>query len=166
MPEIAPRIDPRKIGLVGYSFGGWAVLATPEQDDRVGSIVAMAPAGNSKPLPGIIPATLTFRWNSAVPTLFLVADRDRYTPLDGQRELLERAPAPKRMFVLKDADHGHFADEITQPGCSTESAHAFSRGLALAHFDATLKHSAAATRFLDRDPIRALHERGIGAGLP
>ena len=166
IPELTTRIDPQRIGLLGYSFGGWAVLATPEHDDRVRAIVAMAPAGNSKPLPGIIPATLTFRWKSDVATLFLVADHDRFTPLDGARELLERAPEPKRMFVLKDADHGHFAEEITDPGCSAESAHAFSCGLALAHFDARLKRSAEAARFLDVDPIRALHENGIEAGLP
>jgi len=166
VPKAVPQIDAERIGLLGYSFGGWAVLAMPEQDDRVRAIVAMAPAGNSKPLPGISPAALTFRWKRDVATLFLVADHDRFTPLEGQRELLARAPEPKRMFVLRDAGHGHFADEITGPGCSPESAHSFSRGLALAHFDAVLKRVAEAVRFLDGEPLRALHENGVEAGLP
>jgi hypothetical protein len=70
------------------------------------------------------------------------------------------------LFVLRDADHGNFADDITEPGCSPESAHAFSRGLALAHFDAVLKRDAKAERFFADDPLRALHESGVEAGLP
>jgi dienelactone hydrolase len=158
----AERIDGSRIGLLGYSFGGWAVLATPEHDDRIRAIVAMAPAGNSKPLPGIIPATLTFAWRSEVATLFLVAERDRFTPLPGQYELLERAPGEKRMFILKDADHGHFGDEVTDPGVSAEHAHTFARGLALAHFDSVLKGSGDATAML-ADGVSQLARRGVAA---
>lgn len=32
-----------RAGLVGHSFGGWTVLATAEEDDRVASVVAMGP---------------------------------------------------------------------------------------------------------------------------
>ena len=157
-------IDDKRLGLIGYSFGGWAVLAVPEVDDRVSAIVAMAPAGNSKPLPGIIPATLTFAWRREVSTLFLVAERDRFTPLPGQYELLERAPSPKRMFILRGADHQHFGDVIDpEDGCPTEAAHLFTRALALAHMDAVLKKSAAAETFLAGDTLAALHERGVEA---
>ena len=161
----AHLVDTGRIGLIGYSFGGWAVLATPEQDDRVRAIVAMAPAGNSKPLPGIIPAMLTFDWRSEVSTLFLVAERDRFTPIAGQYELLERAPGPKRMFILRDADHGHFGDEITDPGATAEHAHLFTRGLAVAHFDAVLGSRPDAAAFLDR-AVDMLRQRGVAAALP
>jgi dienelactone hydrolase len=162
--ELAGRIDERRIGLIGWSFGGWAALATPEVEDRVGALLALAPAGNSQPLPGIIPATLTFAWKREVPTLFLVAERDRFTPLAGQYELFERTPSRKRMFVLRDADHQHFADEIDEPGsCSPEHAHLFTRGLGLAHFDAVLKGSYEAQRFLEDDPAAVLRERGVDA---
>jgi pimeloyl-ACP methyl ester carboxylesterase len=100
--------------------------------------LALAPAGNSRPLPGIIAATLTFAWKREAPTLFLVAERDRFTPLSGQDELFERAPSAKRMFILRDADHQHFADQIDEPGnCPPEDAHLFARGLARA-MDAAL----------------------------
>jgi predicted dienelactone hydrolase len=158
----ADSIDRDRIGLVGHSFGGWAVLAVPEVDDRVRAIVAMAPAGNSKPLPGIIPATLTFAWRREVATLFLVAECDRFTPLAGQYELLERAPARKRMFILRDADHGHFADEITDRGCAPEDAHTFVRGLALAHFDAVLKERRDAEAFFG-GALEALEAGGVAA---
>jgi predicted dienelactone hydrolase len=159
-----PAIDEQRIGLVGWSFGGWAVLATPEVDERVAAVVALAPAGNSKPLPGIIPATLTFAWNRDVPTLFLVAERDRFTPLSGEYELFERAPSRKRMFILEGADHQHFDDQIVEPGpCSPEHAHAFTRGLSLAHLDAVLRSDRDAESLMEGDPVAALRERGVNA---
>ena len=162
--ELAGRIDEGRIGVIGWSFGGWAALATPEVDDRIGALLALAPAGNSKPLPGIIPATLTFAWSREVPTLFLVAERDRFTPLPGEYELFERTPSRKRMFVLRYADHQHFADQIDDPGmCSPEHAHLFTRALGLAHFEAMLKGNEAAHRFLENDPASLLRERGVEA---
>jgi dienelactone hydrolase len=164
LAEFSDRIDARKIGLVGWSFGGWAALATPEADPRVSAVVALAPGGSSKPLPGIIPATLTFAWSREVPTLFLVAERDRFTPLPGQYELFERTRSAKRMFILRGADHQHFADVIDDPGpCSPESAHVFTRGLALAHFDAVLKEERGALDFLTGDVAGALREHGVDA---
>ena len=161
---LTDRIDEERIGLIGWSFGGWAVLATPEVDDRIGALLALAPAGNSKPLPGIIPATLTFEWSRDVPTLFLVAERDRFIPLPGEYELFERTPSRKRMFVLREADHQHFADRIDDPGmCSPENAHLFTRALGLAHFEAVLKENEAASRFLENDPAARLRERGVEA---
>ena len=74
--------------MIGWSFGGWTVLAAQEVDARCRALIALTPGGNSRPLPGIIPATLTFAWKREVPTLFLVAEQDRFTPLPGQYELI------------------------------------------------------------------------------
>lgn len=162
--EVLDHIDDQRIGLVGWSFGGWTALSALEVDDRFGAVVALAPAGNSKPLPGIIPATLTFAWKREVPALFLVAGRDRFTPLAGQYELFERTPSRKQMFVLGHADHQHFADQFDDPGlCTPEQAHLFTRGLALAHFEAVLNGNAAAQEFLNRDPAADLRARGVDA---
>jgi dienelactone hydrolase len=162
--DISGLIDEDRIGLIGWSFGGWAALSALEVDDRFRAVLALAPAGNSKPLPGIIPATLTFAWKREVPALFLVAERDRFTPLPGQYELFRRTPSPKRMFILRGADHQHFADEIGEPGlCSAEHAHLFTRGLGLAHCDAFLNGNPAARRFMEDDPAARLRERGVDA---
>ena len=142
-------VDPSRIGLVGWSFGGWAVLATPEEDDRVSSVVALAPGGARDPLPGIIPSTQTFAWTREVATLVIAAERDRFIPVDRARDVFERAPLPKRWFVLPDADHGHFSDTIEMDGPATpEVARDFVRTLTLAHFDATLRGDDAAKRLL------------------
>lgn len=162
--DVADHIDGQRIGVIGWSFGGWAALAALEVDDRFRAALALAPAGNSKPLPGIIPATLTFAWKRAVPTMFLIAEKDRFTPLSGQYELFERTPSTKWMFVLRHADHQHFADQIDEPGlCSPEHAHLFTRGLGLAHLTAVLKEHAAARHFVSGDPVAQLKERGVDA---
>jgi dienelactone hydrolase len=163
--ELADQVDGERVGLIGCSFGGWAVLAAPEVDDRFGAVVALAPAGNSRPLPGILPVTLTFAWKREVPTLFLVADRDEATPLPGQYELFERTPSAKRMLVLRNAGHGHFGDQIEPGLCPPEQAHLFTRGLALAHLDAVLKGDRAAERLLADDPAGVLRERGVDASV-
>lgn len=161
--EVSDCIDPRRIGLIGWSFGGWAVLAAPEADERFGAVVALAPAGNSEPLPGIIPTTLTFAWKREVPTLLLAAERDRFTPLPGIIELYERTPSAKQLLILRHADHDHFGDHIEVELCPRYAAHLFTRSLALAHLDAVLKENQAARDFMAHDPTSVLREHGVDA---
>jgi predicted dienelactone hydrolase len=181
-------LDPTAVGIVGHSFGGWTALAAPDVEPRIRSVVALAPGGSSNPRPGIIPATLAFGWDRTVPTLYLAADRDTSTPLDGIIELYRRTPAPRRMVVLRRADHLHFIDDVerehealramTLPAeaawlpaamppiselCSGEQAHLFVRGLTLCHFDATLRHHEPAQRLLSHDVEAQLAARGIDA---
>jgi dienelactone hydrolase len=160
-PELGFAANASGVGVVGWSFGGWTALATPEVDDRVGAVVALAPGGSSNPVPGVIPATLTFEWQREVPTLFLVAERDRFTPLDGIFELLDRTPSAKRLFVLRFADHDHFGDDIEVELCPKQHAHLFTRSLALAHLDAVLKANAAAKQFMAAEPAAVLRARGV-----
>jgi predicted dienelactone hydrolase len=183
-----PEFNTDEVGLVGHSFGGWTVLATPEVDPRIKAVVALAPAGNSKPRPGILKASLTFDWRRNVPTLYLAAARDIPIPLDGIYELMERTRASKRLFVLRRSDHAHFLDNVeqeherirTMPAggdwaymqkemqpieelCSGEEAHLFARGLTVAHFDAVLKGIGASIVFWDQDIPGELKRRGVDA---
>jgi dienelactone hydrolase len=182
------RLDAVRIGLAGHSFGGWTALAAPDVEPRVRAVVALAPGGSSQPKPGVLPLKLAFAWGRAVPALFLAAEQDTPIPLDGVYELFDRAPGPKRMFVLRRADHQHFVDDVegdheavramSFPAdgawipaamrpitelCSGEQAHIFTRGLALAHLDAALRQHGAADRFLAGDAESVLAARGIGA---
>src|SRR5262245_8542953 len=86
-----PPLDTDRVGIVGHSFGGWTALATPESDDRIRAVVALAPAGSSRPPPNIIPATLTFEWRRDVPTLYLVAESDSALPMGGMPQLFDRS---------------------------------------------------------------------------
>jgi dienelactone hydrolase len=181
-------LSPELIAVAGHSFGGWTALAAPEQESRVRAVVALAPGGSSRPLPGVLPLTLAFGWEHVVPVLILTGDCDVPVPLDGVQEIYTRAPEPKRMFVLRRADHQHFADAVetshealramTLPGeaawmtaamlpiselCPAEHGHLFARGLALAHLDSALRGDAGAQEFLASRAESALAAHGVDA---
>jgi dienelactone hydrolase len=181
-------LDPTRIGIVGYSFGGWTALAATAVEWRIRAVVALAPGGSSRPKPGILPGKLTFAWGRDVPTLYLVAENDVMTPLAGMYELFERTPATKRMVILRRADHLHFLDEVegehettrSMPWtgalawipeemrpiaelCSGKQAHLFVRGLTLGHMDAILRRGKEAERFWVGDVDAELAARGVEA---
>ncbi|MBX3024016.1 alpha/beta hydrolase [bacterium] len=184
--EIAPLIDATQIGMSGHSFGGWTTLKLNEREPRIRAALPLAPAGGWTHMPAEpLRRALTFAWPHPVATTYLVADRDSLLPLRGMRELYERTPGAKRLFVLRDADHMHFCDRVEEvhemfravppPGAFTEvaasvppiselvpgeHAYVFTRGLGLAHFDAALRGEAAAAAVLD-DAVAALAERGV-----
>jgi dienelactone hydrolase len=180
------HLDPTRIGIVGHSFGGWTALATPEIEPRIRAIVALAPAGSSRPRPGILPVKLTFDWGRDVPTLYLVAENDISVPLAGMHELLERTPGTKQLITLRRADHAHFVDNVEEAHesvrkmpwtgelawiaeemrpiaefCSREEAHLFARGLTLCHMEAILKEKKEARRFLAGNIEAELAARGV-----
>jgi len=181
-----PALDHSLVGLVGHSLGGWTVLSTAESDARIGTAVALVPGGSYRPMPGVFPLTLTFNRRRDVPTLFLTAANDTPIPLDRVIDVFDRTPGSKRMFVLARADHHHFVDAIEEEHeamratsvvgpaawipaamqafaelASAEQAHAFVRGLTLAHLDATLRALDSAERFLNMEVEAELAARGV-----
>ena len=185
-PEI--RLDPTRIGIVGHSFGGWAALAAPDVEQRIKTIVALAPGGSSRPRPGILPGSLNFAWQRDIPTLYLIAENDTPLPLAGMYELFDRTPPEKLMLVLRRADHCHFLDDVEQQHeamrampvtpelawlpkgmlpiaelCSGEQAHLFVRGLTLCQMDAILKQRKEARQFLAGDVETELAVRRVEA---
>jgi dienelactone hydrolase len=190
LPNDGIAIDIDAIGIVGHSFGGWTALAVPEVDARIRVVVALAPAGSSKPRPGILPVKLTFEWGRDIPTLYLVAENDVALPLRGMYELFERTQSKKQMVVLRRADHAHFMDNVehehetiralplppelaylkneTRPIgelCSGESANLFVRGLTVCHLDAFLKRKWPAEDLLASTIQSELSKRSIDAFL-
>lgn len=184
--EIAPLLDPTRIGMAGHSFGGWTTLKVNERERRIGAALPLAPAGGWTHMPAEpLRRSLTFAWLREVPTAYLVADRDSLLPLRGMRELHQRTPGRARLLVLRNADHMHFCDRVEEihelfraappPGAFAEvarsvppigelvpgeHAHVFTRGLGLAHFDAVLRENDAARAVLD-DAVAVLAARGI-----
>jgi hypothetical protein len=121
-----------------------------------------------------------------VPVLILAAAFDVPIALDGVQEIYLRTPEPRRMFVLRRADHEHFADDVlashekvramTFAGeaarmpaamlpaselCGEKESHAFTRGLTLAHLDASLRDDPAAAAFLAGRAVAELAARHI-----
>ncbi|MBK7974806.1 MAG: dienelactone hydrolase family protein [Deltaproteobacteria bacterium] len=112
--ELASRLDPGRIGVVGHSFGGFTALVASTLDPRIGACVPHAP-------PGILDRALdplkvgnSYRGlplgERSVPTLILAADRDSLCLLEGIDALFAQLGAPKALAVLEPADHFHFAD--------------------------------------------------------
>jgi fermentation-respiration switch protein FrsA (DUF1100 family) len=129
-------------------------------------------------------------WKRAVPSLFLVAERDSLLPLRGMNALLARTPSPKRMVVLANADHLHFCDRADvlhewvrtlplppalQPLlppmppmselCSAEHGYLFVRGLTLAHMDAVLKNEDQASRWIAGDLVASMRNVGVSVDV-
>jgi len=187
-PDLGINLEPARLGIVGHSFGGWTVLATPDDEPRIRAVVALAPGGASQTRPGILPAKLAFRWGRDVPVLYLIAENDVCLPLAGMFEIFERTPASKRMVILRRADHMHFMDHVEEmhewvremPAppelaylaeemrpitelCSGELANLFVRGLTVCHMDAILRQHEDAREFLSGDVAAQLKARGVEA---
>jgi len=184
--------DPERVAVVGHSFGGWTTLMAAGLDPRVRAAVPLAPAGGETDLPvNPFEERLSLAWERAVPTLFVVAERDSLLPLRGMHGLLARTPEPRRMVILEDTDHQHFCDNAEQihelframriPGPWSEldlpsrmapfselvpaaEAEEAVRGLVLAHLDAHLCGRDEAHALLS-DAARSLAERGLRGKL-
>ena len=185
--ERGPRLDLSRIGVSGHSFGGWTALMVSGRDPRIVAALPLAPAGGTTPLGGRrLRDALDFSWSQRVPTLLLAADRDSLLPLPGMEELYRRIPPPKRMSVLRNADHMHFCDRAemvhdmfrrmppakgfaavakqTPPFselCSAGAAVAWVRGLGAAHFDAHLRGDEGAAAWLNGDVVGNVRRLGI-----
>ena len=173
--------------MTGHSFGGWTTLMAVARDTRIRAALPLAPAGGRAAVsPDLLRGTPDFSWGRSVPTLYLVAERDTLLPLDGMHELVARTPDPRRLAVLKNADHMHFCDRVEETHemfrllpqvglfaeimkqirpiaelCPGAHAYDFVCGLGLAHMDAALKQDPGAERVLAGDLEALLAERGI-----
>ena len=188
---LSAHVDLTRIGMTGHSFGGWTTLTYTARDPRVCAALPLAPAGGETPLPADpLRGSVDLRWGRPVPTLYLVADRDTLLPLDGMRGLYARTAAPKRMVVLRNADHMHFCDRVEEvhelfrsmppPGefakvaqsvppiselCAGEDAYVYVRGLGVAHMDAHLKGNEQAAALVAGDIAGVLAARGIAVSV-
>lgn len=177
-----------RVGAVGHSLGGWTVLAAAQADPRVASVVALAPGGSARPRPGVLRLPLDLI--RPVPTLYLTGDKDVPIPVQHVTELFRNTAGRAVMCVLRDADHQHFLDDIATEHeqlralalpaeaawmtaamlpidqlCPPDEAHRFTRGLTLAHLDATLRADETAAAWLTQLTSATLAARGIHASV-
>lgn len=93
----ASNIDPGKIGLVGYSFGGSVALPVALIDERV-SLLAL-----------VSPALLDAGWDQLEqyprPKLVIVGDADSVVRLERFRQYIKDVTNPAQYQLVSGADH-------------------------------------------------------------
>jgi alpha/beta superfamily hydrolase len=100
-----PGVNIDRLWLVGYSFGARVTLAVAASDPRVHGFIAVAPPI----LRGELPRLTSFRG----PKLFLTGEADPYAPPEFLVPWVEGLPEPKRLIILRGADHFFWGDEHT-----------------------------------------------------
>lgn len=107
-----PFLDPKRLGLLGHSFGGWTALKLPALESRVAAICSLAPA--SEPFVGrkaFDPGELPLPKN--VISLVLAARDDVLVDLDTSiLPLGDRLGPNSQIEIVDRADHFHFCDAI------------------------------------------------------
>jgi len=107
------RIDPRRVGVSGHSFGGQTTLRVAAAEPRIDGAIALAPAA---------PTGITVR----TPTMIIGAELDSLTTIDGAVARSYAALAGPRYFVeLLNAGHCAFAllcaEAFCGAGCEPEN---------------------------------------------
>jgi carboxymethylenebutenolidase len=95
-----PDVNPRQIGLLGFSNGSWVSLSTAARDRRVKAVVEYY--GGYPAWDEIYPARLP-------PVLILHGDADRVVSVqesDKLEQVLKEAGVPYEMHIYPGADHG------------------------------------------------------------
>ena len=115
-PALAALVDREHVGVCGISFGGWTTLALNSIDRRPMASFPIVPAWGKGPVKTETLQALVRLddWGRPVPTFVLAAERDALIPLAGLRELHRDLRSPKRLAVLRNAGHLHFADNAEQ----------------------------------------------------
>lgn len=194
-------LDGENVGSFGLSLGGFTTLAANSSSRRLKASFAIAPAcGFRSPLPQIARIAKFYRldeWKSSASTFLLTGEADALVIVDDVREMFARLPEPKKLAVLREGGHLHWADnaelmhetlrlrylsgEFPDPEldgqklgnafrpfselCPAKHALDVMRSTIVAHFEANLKDSDEARKFLDDDLAGTFAARGIDLEL-
>ena len=92
-----PDIDPKRVGVVGYSFGASVALPVALQDERVSLLALVSP---------VLPDS---SWEQlkryTKPKFLTVGDADTFIPLERFQQYMRDTPDPKQYQVISGADH-------------------------------------------------------------
>lgn len=113
-----PIVDPRRVSLVGYSFGACVGLAHAHADPRVSAFAGVGLAVEFCDSDATLPFSGRRRDASGpetgsftCPKLFITGERDQLAPPEELLELVERLPAPKIVQIVPGADHFWWSSE-------------------------------------------------------
>lgn len=109
------RVDPARVGLVGYSFGAWVGLQASVEDGKVATCVCLAFPAQEDEEPERHPyvGRITF------PTAFITGDADNISSLNVIRRIIEAHDAGARctVQVLEGVDHFFFSGDQLPRAC-------------------------------------------------
>jgi alpha/beta superfamily hydrolase len=93
--ESHPKINAKKIGLSGYSFGSIVAFSVAVEDPRVKAVAGISPF--------VQPETLLDHYPQ--PKLFTCGSRDGFVDVKALEQLFRRLPEPKELAIYPGADH-------------------------------------------------------------
>jgi len=130
-----PQVNPKRMVLIGHSFGGWAAVLTAAVDPRVKAVAVIAPIADPGEfritikdaaerycpwLPGTVPDEFIQQWRNLDKAFYPVEQVDRIAPrpiliLHGTKDelvaisqseaLYTRAGDPKEYLIHPEANH-------------------------------------------------------------
>lgn len=92
-----PEVDPRRVSLVGYSFGAWVGLSQAQRDPRLAAAALVGLPAQYCDARQMQPFTR--------PKLFVTGEFDQIAPPAALRQLVDQLPEPKRLEIVPGADH-------------------------------------------------------------
>jgi alpha/beta superfamily hydrolase len=95
------RVDPRRIGLCGYSFGSTVALAGAVEDPRVKAVAGISPF--------IQPENLLDGYGR--PKLLVCGDRDEFVDAAALEGFVRKMPEPKELTLYPGVDHFWMGEE-------------------------------------------------------
>lgn len=108
-----PAADPDRIGLIGFSLGGYLALSLGVEQKRIKAIVEFF---------GGMPDHFAERVNGLAPVLILHGEQDRIVPVAEAHKiarLLEQRHVPHEIKLYKNAGHGFSVLDMMDAGRRT-----------------------------------------------
>ena len=94
---MAGRYPGVELWAAGFSFGAWIAMTVGALDDRVSTLIGIAPPVEQYDFSAVL--------ESLKPKFFIQGDRDDLCPYQAMREFYARVPGPKELVTIDGADH-------------------------------------------------------------
>ena len=94
---MATRYPGVELWAAGFSFGAWIAMTVGAMDDRVTTLIGVAPPVEHYDFSAVL--------ESVKPKFFIQGDRDDLCPYQAMREFYARVPGPKELVTIDGADH-------------------------------------------------------------
>lgn len=94
---IAGRYPDADLWAAGFSFGAYVALTSGARDDRVSTLIGIAPALHMYDFSAVK--------ESAKPKYFVQGERDELCPLAAMQAFFAELPPPKELAIISGANH-------------------------------------------------------------